>query len=396
MASYLFATQEQKELADGARLIVEKELEPRISEFEEADGGLGVYPKEVHQVLTDAGYFAAGIPEKWGGIGLDLTTQVMIIEEMGKVDAGFAFSFAGSGCYWDRIEATTMPDEEKQAWADKILSGAQGCFCLTESEAGSDAKAIKTSAVFDEKTNEWVINGTKCFASNAPVSDYFITFAWTDKSKRASQGVTAFFVEKDRGVQIGRKENKMGLHLSETADVIFEDVRVPADHVIGEVGKGFGYALGGIAGSGSLVNCAPIVGMAQRALDEAVEYAKVRRQFGKRIIDHEGVGFLIADMQMKVSACRALLYDSVRANEMGIKQDISLDIQNKCYISDAVFEVCNAAIQVLGGYGYMHEYPVERYMRNARIFQIFGGTNQIKRKNLAKAIAGRDPEAKRS
>ena len=220
MVNYLFATEEQKELADGARKILEDKLKPRIEEFESADGGLGIYPLEVHKALADAGYYASYIPEEWGGLGLDPVTQGIIIEEMGKIDAGFAFSFAGSGCEFPKILATSMPKEEKQMWADRILAGAMGSFNLTESGAGSDAAAMRTTAVKDG--DEWVINGTKCFCSNAPTAEYFICVAWTDKTKRASEGVTAFFVEKDRGVQVGKKENKMGLHLAETAGVSYE------------------------------------------------------------------------------------------------------------------------------------------------------------------------------
>lgn len=391
MVNYLLATEEQRELANGAKKILEDKLKNRIEEFESADGGLGVYPLEVHKELVDAGYYASYIPEEWGGLGLDPVTQGVIIEEMGKIDAGFAFSFAGSGCEFPKILATSMPKEEKQMWADRILGGAMGSFNLTEAGAGSDAAAMRTTAVKDG--NDWIINGTKCFCSNAPTAEYFICVAWTDKTKRASEGVTAFFVEKDRGVQVGKKENKMGLHLAETADVIYEDVRVPADHVIGEVGKGFGVALGGIKGAGAIVNCCSSLGMAQAALDEAIEYAKTRRQFGKRIIDHQGLGFIIADMQMRVAASRSMLYESLVCARDNIPNN--LDLMTKAFITDNVMQVCMDAVQVLGGYGYMKDYPVERYMRNAKIFQIFGGTNQIKRKNLIKSIAGRDPEAVR-
>ena len=388
MGRYIFATEEQRDFMDGAWKIALNELKPRIEEFEALDNGLGVYPMEVHQQLVDAGYFAMGIPEEWGGLGMDTLTQGLIIEELGRVDAGFAFAFAGTGSYFDRILATGMPDSEKSAWAERILGGTMGAFGLTESEAGSDAAAMKTHAEYDAATKEWVINGTKCFCSNAPVADYFIVFAWTDKSKRASQGVTAFFVEKERGVQIGKKENKMGLHLSETSDIILENVRVPEDHVIGEVGKGFGVALGGISGTGAVINCCPLLGMSQAAIDEALEYAKVRRQFGKRIVDFQAVGFRIAEMEMRTQACRSLVYDSIRANMAGIKSDYDMII--KSYTSEAAFQTCDDAIQVLGGYGYMCDYPVERYMRNARIFRIFGGTNEIKHKNLFRQMAGRD------
>ncbi len=386
---YAFATDEQREFVEGAYKIVEKELKPRIEEYEAADGGLGVYPMDVHQKLVDAGYYGMSIPEEYGGLGFDMLTQGLIIEEIGRIDAGFAFAFAGSSCYFDRILATKMPEEEKQMWADRILSGTMGCFCLTEPGAGSDAAAMITSAVHDDAAGEWIINGTKCFASNSPNAEYFIVFAWTDKTKRASQGVTAFFVEKERGVKIGKKENKMGLHLSETADVIFEDVRVPDDHVIGELGRGFGVALGGISGAGAVVNCCPCLGMSQAALDECLEYAKVRRQFGKRIVDQQAVGFMIADMEMRTQAARALVYDALRAADEGIKTN--LDLLIKCYVTDCTMQTTMDAVQVCGGYGYMKDYPFERYMRNAKIFQIFGGTNQIKRKNLIKSMAGRDP-----
>ena len=394
MVSYALATQEQIELAETARKILEKSLAPRIEELEAADGGLGLYPMDVHQELADAGYYGMGVPEEYGGLGLDVVTQAIILEEMGKVDAGFAFSFAGSCSQWDRILMTSMPEEEKRAWMERVVTGTMGCFTLTEPGAGSDAAAMRTSAVYDEKTNEWVINGTKCFASHAPNAEYFICFAWTDKSKRASQGVTAFFVEKDRGVKLGKKENKMGLHLSETADVIYEDVRVPADHVIGEVGKGFGMALSGIKTASALTNCCPCLGTAQAALDLAIDYAKTRRQFGKRIIDHQGLGFIIADMMMRLESARAMLYEFLNCEMQGSDSRM-LEFMIKPYISEQCFQVCDDAIQVLGGYGYMKDYPVERYMRNLRIFRIFGGTNQIKRKNLIKAIAGKDPEAKR-
>lgn len=388
MVNYPLATEEQKMLVDTVQKIVEKELKPRIEEFENADNGLGIYPMEVHQKLVEAGYFAMYIPEEWGGLGMDPVTQGLVIEEIGKVNAGFAFAFAGSGGYFDDILATGMTKEEKQEWADRILNGCMGAFCLTEADAGSDAAAMRTSAEYDEAADEWIINGTKCFASNAPNSEYFIVFAWTDKTKRASEGVTAFFVEKERGVKLGKKENKMGLHLSETSEVIFEDVRVPSSHVIGKVGKGFSVALGGIKGSGSIVNCAPIVGMAQAAVDTALEYAKTRRQFGKRIVDFQGLSFIIADMYMRLEACRALLYESLVCARDNVDSNLPLIV--KPYISDNVMQICTDAVQVLGGYGYMKEYPVERYMREAKIFQIFGGTNQIKRKNLMKVLAGKD------
>ncbi len=389
MVHYVLADEEQLDLGKSVRELVEKELAPHIEEYEAADGGLGVYPMDVHNKLVETGYFAVAIPEEYGGLGLSATTEAVILEQIGEVDAGFAFAFASAYAQWPNILKTSMPEEVKQEWIDKVLEGTIGCFALTESGAGSDPAAMRTTAVYDEATNEWVLKGTKCFCSGSPNAEYFVIMAWTDKTQRPSRGITAFFVEKDRGVQIGKKENKLGLHLSETADIILEDVRVPADHVIGEVNKGFGAALSTLKSTSAICNCCPTLGGAQAALDVATAYAKERRQFGKRIIDHQAVGFMIADMNIKLSAARAMLYQFLECCDRDI-DDQSLALMIKPYVTDTAFEVCNAAIQILGGYGYMHDYPVERYMRNARIFQIFGGTNQIKRKNLAKAIAGKD------
>lgn len=390
MVNYIFATDEQREYADIARQIMEKELLPHIDEYEKADNGRGIFPMEVFEKLVESGFYGMNIPESYGGLGLDQVTQALIIEEMSKVDVGFTFSFYNMGTYFPQIMQTSMPEEEKQMWADRILSGeARGTFAVTESGAGSDAAAMKTTAVLDG--DEWVINGTKTFVTSAPVANYILVAAWTDKTKRANEGVTFFFVEKERGWEVGSKEYKMGLKLSETAEVIFNDVRVPKDHVIGEVGKGFGTALGIISTEGRTVGSAMCLGLAESALEKAVAYAKERRQFGKRIIDHQGVGFMLADMQARTDACRAMIYETLRGIVEGKKVSKRVASEVKFYVSDATMQTCTDAVQVLGGYGYMHEYMTEKYMRDAKIFQIFSGTNQIQRNTVAKELAGRDP-----
>ena len=273
MVQYLHATDEQKEYADVARTILEKELLPIIEQQEHADEGRGAYPMEVHQKMAEAGFFGMNIPEEWGGLGLDVVTQALIAEEMAKIDAGFTFSFYNAGTFFPMILASGLSKEEKQEWADGIVAGEKiGCFCITESEAGSDVTAMKTKAVKDG--DEWVINGVKCFASNGPIANYFLVAAWTDRSAGASKGITFFLVEKDRGVEVGKKETKMGLKLSETSDVIFNDVRVPEDHVIGEIGKGLKYSLDLISNEGRAVGMSFNLGLAEAALDKAVEYAK--------------------------------------------------------------------------------------------------------------------------
>ena len=310
MVHYPFATQGQKELADGARKILDKELAPRLTEFEKGNGGLGEYPIEVHRMLAEAGYYGMNIPEEWGGLGLDIVTRAIITEEIAQVDAGFAFSFTCSGNYFPEILNTSMPDEVKQQWADRILCGdAIGCLALTESCSGSDAAAMRTSAVKDG--DEWVINGSKCFITNAPRADFFLVAAWTDKTKKAGQGVTLFFVERERGVQIGKQENKLGIKLSETSEVILDNVRVPADHIVGEEGRGFVQTMAHI-GETRCLHGAYSTAIAQAAFDHASEYAKVRRQFGKRIIDQQAVAFMLADMKARTETCRAMLYQTLR------------------------------------------------------------------------------------
>lgn len=389
MVHYRYATEEQRALADDARKILEKELRPQLEALEKADGGLGAYPMDVHQKLADAGYYAMNMPEEWGGLGLDIVTRTIIAEEMAQVDAGFTFAFTNLGNNSCALFETGLSHEKKLELAGRTLSGElKYCFCMTEADAGSDAAAMRTTAIKDG--GEWVINGTKCFASGGPNGDYFIVPAWTDKTKRASQGVTVFAVERDRGVSIGRKENKMGLKTSETSEVVFEDVRVPEDHIVGEVGTGFVKALEIISDEGRLTGLAYCLGIAQAALDYAKEYAKTRRQFGKRIIDHQGIGFMLADMEARTQASRAMLYEAVCCKRDGI--DIGyLPNLLKVFISDSTMQTTLDAVQIFGGYGYMKDYPVEKLMRDAKIFQIFSGTNQIQRKNAAKAMAGKDP-----
>lgn len=390
MVNYCLATEDQRELAEVARKILEKELKPRIDELEHGDNGLGVFPRDVMQKMVDAGFYGMNIPEEWGGLELDLVTQAVIVEEMCKVEAGFAFSLFNGGNYFPFILQTSMSREEKQAWADKILSGeSMGSFALTEPSAGSDAGAMRTTAVRDGE--EWVLNGTKCFITNAPLADHFLIVAWTDKRKSAGKGISMFFVEKDRGVQIGKKERKMGMKLSETAEVILEDIRVPVDHMVGAEGTGFKTALALLNADGRIFDAVCALGIGQAALDHAVEYAKLRRQFGKRIIDHEGLGFLIADMTARTEAARALLYQTAEAMARGIPTG-HLTSSVKTIVTDSTMQTTIDAVQVLGGYGYSAEYPVEKLMRDAKIYQIFGGTNQIQRQIIARDLAGADPK----
>lgn len=382
MVRYLFATDEQKELAQNAYNILKKELEPKLAEYEEKE----YFPMDILKKLADAGYYCMGMPEERGGLGMNLVSRCIVYEEMAKIDAGFTFSFYGESSAF--IGMSNLPEDVKQMWYDKCLNGTVGTMGLTEPDAGSDALNMRTTAVFDEKTHEWVLNGTKCFISNAPIAEFACIVAYTDKSKGA-RGVSMFFVEKERGFEIGKKENKMGLRLSPTSEISLNDVRVPEDHVIGGIGNGFLVAMSTIE-EARVATMIIALGVAQSAVDHAVEYAKVRRQGGKRIIDHQQIGAMIAQMQTKVDAARALLYYAAKALDEGINIG-TLSSEVKVFVSEMVVDVTVQAIQVFGGYGYMKDYPVEKLMRDARIFPIFEGTNQINLNIISKALAGKDP-----
>lgn len=383
---YAFATEEQRQLADDARKILEKELEPYLHEWESANDGKGEFPVSVAKTLARAGYLGLNIPEEYGGLHLDAVTRCLIEEEMAKIDAGFTFAIHGVSCLqFPFIMKTKIPEEEKQRWASRIMAGESfGATCFTEPSAGSDAAAIRTSAVYDEETHEWVINGTKCFVSNGPIADHFIVYAWTDKSKSAGKGITAFFVEKERGPRVGGIENKLGLKLSMTSEIIFDNVRVPEDHVCGELGTGFKQfmrEMDEVRVTGMIFS----LGIAQAAIDHAVAYAKTRQTFKKPIIQHQGLAFLLADMQIRTDAARALLYEGARCVDAGIPLG-TRSSSSKVVVSDNTVQTVIDAMEVLGGYGYMKDYPIEKLLRDAKIFTIFDGTTEIQKMVVSRLL----------
>lgn len=383
MVEYLLATDEQRELAELAGEICEKELRPQLETLEEANGGVGAYPWDVHKKLVDAGFYTMNMPAEWGGLELDNVTRGLIIEQMSKVDCGFTFSFRGLGDKFNLILGSHIPEADKRMWIDKMLAGAGGAFCLTEPNAGSDSKAITTTAVKDG--DEWVINGTKCFITNGSTADFYGVFAWTDKSVSAGKGITCFLVEKERpGVQVSKLEKKMGFKLSPTCEMVFTDVRVPEDHIVGELGRGFSTAMGTLDVARPF-NSVFAVGAAQHAVDVAREYANQRKTFGKRIIDHQAVAFQLADLQMKVDAARAMTYYTLEAGDRGVKLG-RMASEAKAFPTELCQQVAIDAIQILGGYGYMKEYPLEKIARDLRLFTIFGGTNEIQREIISRSM----------
>ena len=363
-------TEDQKALVQTIKEFMEKEAKPHVAEIDES----GRFPTEIYEKMFGMGLHCMGIPEQYGGGGLDLLTVLMMIEEMSKVDSGMADTIAGTELGLNSV-LIAGNDEQKQMVADILIPGAHAAFALTEADAGSDAASVRTTAVKDG--DEYVINGSKCFITNGGVASVYVVFAKTDKTKGV-KGISAFIVERDRpGISVGKEENKMGIRASNTCEVVFEDVRIPADHLLGQEGKGFKYAMQTLD-EGRLACAAMAIGVAQRALDEAVAYAKTRVTFGQPIADFQAIRFMLADMDMKVEASRQLMVHAAQLKMAGMPYSREAAIA-KCVAGDTAVAVATDAIQVLGGYGYSREYPVEKLLRDAKIFQIFEGTNQIQR-----------------
>ena len=360
---YELMTNEQRDLVNLLHEVQMKELMPLISEYEPA----GKFPMQFHDKLGELGFHGMSIPEEYGGLGLDLTTQFLLREELGMVDVGAGFTYAlskGAGATVLRVGT----EEQKKLFCDFLLNGGSGATCISEPGAGSDVPAMLTTA--KKVGNEYVINGRKTFVTNGTIAGLYVVVAYTDKSK-GSKGMSLFLVEREReGVQIGKKEDKMGMRMSETCDVIFDDVRVPASNMLGREGEGYKYILGTLARA-RILNIASVIGLAQAALNYAVAYAKERCTFGVPIKDHQAVSFMLADMEMQIQAARQYMLYGIRLIEDG---------------KDASMEVTTDAVQIFGGYGYSREYPVEKLMRDAKVFSIFEGTNQIQRMVVGRAL----------
>jgi len=356
-----------------AKEFAEKEVKPVAAEYDRE----GKLPMEAYKKAVEIGYNVLEIPREYGGAGESYYTVAAIYEEFARIDAGFATGIAASGLALKPVLAQGT-DEQKSYFAS-FLSGERGngfaAFCLTEPEAGSDAAAGKTTAV--KEGGEYVINGSKCFITNASLAQIFVVFAMTDKTK-GTKGISAFIVERDRpGVSVAGEEDKMGIRLSNTASVYFDNVRIPADHLLGKEGRGFVYAMQTLDLARPMV-AAMAVGVAQRALEEAVAYAKERRTFGKPIIAHQAIQFKLADMDIKTECARSAIINFLNTYYAGLPCSREAAIA-KCYAGDIAVEVALEAIQIFGGYGYSREYPVEKLLRDAKIMQIYEGTNEIQR-----------------
>src|SRR6476646_1531540 len=372
--------QELKDFRDTIRQIVKERVWPRAAEIDES----GEYPWDIRQALSEADILALPFAEEYGGTGTGTLMLQMAVEEIATASASCALILMVQ-------ELGTLPiqlfgtEEQKQRWLPKCASGEWSpAFALSEAEAGSNVAAMRTTAVRDG--DDWVINGTKNWITNATIADFYVTFAVTD---RENKRVSAFVVEKERdGFSIGGLEHKLGIKGSPTGSPVYEDVRVPAENMIGAEGKGMSVALGTLQRT-RLGAAAQAVGIAQGATDYATEYAKERIAFGKPINALQAIQFKLADMETGTAAARELLY---KACSMADKPQRPADLGKwtsmaKLFASDNAMKATVEAIQVLGGYGYVNEYPVERMMRDAKITQIYEGTNEIQRVVIARSMS---------
>ncbi len=371
--------QEMRDFRDTIRDIVEGSIRPRAAEIDES----GEYPHDVRKLLGEQDILGLPFAEEYGGTGTGTLMLQIGVEEIAKACASSALILMIQ-------ELGSLPislfgtDEQKEKWLPRLATGEiSPAFALSEPEAGSDPAAMRTSAVRDG--GDWVINGQKNWITNAGIADYYVVFAKTD---RDDNRISAFIVEADRdGFDAGKMEHKLGIKGSPTGQPSFTDVRVPAENLIGDEGKGLSVALGTLQRT-RLGAAAQAVGIGQGATDYANEYAKERVAFGKPINRLQGIQFKLADMETRVAAARELLYRACSMVDSGHPDTGKYTSMAKLFASDAAMAVTVEAIQVLGGYGYVNEYPVERMMRDAKITQIYEGTNEIQRVVIARAMAG--------
>ena len=365
-------TEEQKEIIELTRKIGKERVLPVRAELDESE----TFPWDIIKILADAGLFGVYIPEEYGGLGFGNLENCLAVEELSKVCIGVSVSFAASGlgCYPILLYGS---EEQKKHYLPIIASGKKlAAFGITESAAGSDAASIRTTAVKDG--NEYILNGVKQWITNGGEAEIYSVIAITVKTK-GPRGASAFIVEKDTpGFTFGKIEKKLGIRSSATRDRVFEDCRIPKENLIAREGMGFIVAMKtfdqtrpGIA--------AQVVGLAQGALDAAVEYARERETFGKPIIAHQAVQHMLADMATQIEAARALTYLSARTADTRSKDLPKVSAMSKLFATDVAMKVTTDVVQIFGGYGYMREYPVEKMMRDAKILQIYEGTNQIQR-----------------
>jgi alkylation response protein AidB-like acyl-CoA dehydrogenase len=371
-----FLTEEQQMIKELAAKIADEKIAPLAIEYDE----LGKFPHDIVKILADSDLFGVYIEEKYGGLGGGILEMSLVVEELSRACGGISLAFAGTGL-------GTFPiilfgnDEQKEKYLPDIAAGKKlAAFGLTEADAGSDAAGIRTTAVLEG--DEYVLNGTKQWITNGGEADVYTVIACTNRSKGA-RGFSAFIVEKGTpGFSFGKKENKMGIRASCTSELIFNNCRIPKENLLSKEGMGFMVAMKTLDRTRPGV-AAQALGIAQGAFDAALKYSRERVQFGQAISSFQAVQHMLADMAIQLEASRCLVYQTCRHIDSGAKNISKESAMAKVMASDTAMKVTTDAVQIMGGYGYMKEYPVEKRMRDAKITQIYEGTNQIQRNVIA-------------
>ncbi len=371
---------DQAEFRGVLRRLCDEKIGPRAAEYDEQER----FPWESFHDCVAMELPALGIPQEYGGAGADHVTQALVIEEVARVCASTSVTLLISKL--GMIPVINFASEEvKRRYLPRVASGeAQASYCLSEADAGSDVAGMKTRAVRDG--DDYVLTGTKYWITNAGISDTYTVFAKTDPDA-GHRGISCFLVEAGWGVQVPKLEHKMGLRGSPTGEVLLDEVRVPVGNRIGEEGQGFYIAMHTLDRSRPTIG-AQAVGIAQGALDYALGYVQRREQFGKPIAEFQGLQFMLADMAMRIEAARGLVYRACATIDAGDSSGelAKIGAMAKCFASDVAMQVTTDAVQLLGGYGYSKDFPVERFMRDAKITQIYEGTNQVQRVVISKRL----------
>ncbi|MFE6166519.1 acyl-CoA dehydrogenase [Viridibacillus arvi] len=374
----LMFTEEQLMMRKMVRDFAQTEIAPKVESMEN-----GEFPRDILAKMGELGLMGITTPEQYGGANMDFTSYIIAINELSRVSATIGVILSVHTSVVTNLILYFGNEEQKQKYVPKLASGQYlGAFCLTEPSAGSDAGSLKSKAVKDG--NNYIINGSKVFITNGGEADVYIVFASTDPSL-GSKGISAFLVEKEtEGLVIGKDEHKMGLHGSRTVQLNFDNMIVPAENLLGQVGDGFKIAMANLD-VGRIGIASQALGIAEAALEEAITYAQQRHQFGKPISNNQGVGFKLADMATAVEASRLLVYRAADLRTKGLTCGKEASMA-KLFASKTAVEVTSEAIQVFGGYGYTMDYPVERFFRDAKVTEIYEGTSEIQRLVISKHL----------
>jgi alkylation response protein AidB-like acyl-CoA dehydrogenase len=376
----MLLTPEHEMIRDAIRTFVREAITPNAAAWDRD----GTFPKDVHRQLGELGAYGVAVPEALGGAGLDYLALALILEEIAAGDGGTSTVISVNNCPVCSMLMAYANDAQKRQWLVPLARGEMlGAFCLTEPHVGSDASALRTTAVRDG--DHWVLNGVKQFITSGKHADVAIVMAVTDKAA-GKRGISAFLVPTNTpGYIVARLEDKLGQHSSDTAQIVFEDCRIPADCLLGEEGAGYKMALSGLEG-GRIGIAAQSVGMARAAFEAALMYAKERESFGQPLFAHQAVQFRLAEMATRIEVARQMVWHAASLKDAG-RPCLKEAAMAKLNASEMAERVCSDAIQVFGGYGYVSDFPVERIYRDVRVCQIYEGTSDIQKILIARALA---------